>query len=162
MARRTSCLLLCILFLGCGSWLLAQHSPTLQTTAEGSAAKYTICNTGPCTLMFEPGRGKTWMLRKLDSGEPNWLPIPRIDSEKEAAALWRKSANFPAEAGKKDQPSSMDQILKNWGYVDIPLDRLNAGYLGIPVRIDGKNVYLMLDTGARSRTWIGSEPNICN
>lgn len=134
--------------LACGTWLLAQKTDDQPPRRGNQAAVYSICRSGNIDLLLDSVHGKTWGLRKLENGNASWLPIPRIDSEKEGMQLWQKTSDFNEEVGNKERTLPLDKVLEGRGYVGIPLDRLKAGYLGIEVRIDGKKVYLMLDTGA--------------
>ena len=133
----------------CGwSWLIGQQSPVRSAKPESKVSSYSLSKSGSSDLLLESVQGKTWMLRRLGNGDPAWLPIPRIDSDKEAAAAWRKSTNFNLEAPRVESELPLDKALKERGFVAITLDRLRAGYLAIDVRIDGKKLSLMLDTGA--------------
>ncbi|HTU22067.1 MAG TPA: aspartyl protease family protein [Gemmataceae bacterium] len=90
------------------------------------------------------------MLRKVEDGTPTWLPIPQIDSEKEAARLLRKSANSTGKDDKNKGSLPIDKILKERGYIEITLHRLRAGYLCVDVQIEGKKLFLAVDTAAPS------------
>jgi hypothetical protein len=73
--------------ISCGTWLLAQKSQGPISKHESQVALYSICKTSNSDLLLDALHGKTWMLRGLENGDANWLPIPRIDSESEEIKL---------------------------------------------------------------------------
>ncbi len=159
MSRRWSLLgFLSIICLCYGGWLLARNPPDRSAKSGNQTAIYSLCQSSNGDLLFDSQQGKTWVLRKLENGDPVWLPIPRIDSEKEAAKLWRKSADYAAKVNKKEQSlpinkiseesPSIDKMLRDRGYVEIALNRVRTGYFGIDLRIEGKKAFLLVDTGA--------------
>src|SRR5690242_15543225 len=89
-----------------GTWLVAQKSQDPPPKPEHPPAIYSIYKSGNDDLLLDTLRGKTWLLRRLDAGDLAWLPIQRIDSEKEATQLWRKSTNRIIEIGKSETPFS--------------------------------------------------------
>lgn len=130
------------------TWLFAQPSQDSRSKIEEQPVAYSVSNLDKELLMLDLFRGKTWMLRRLEDGKPTWLPIPKIDSEEDAAPFWRKSSNYLVGVGSDGGHSPLNILLKAQGFREVPLARLRAGYLGVEVRIEGKKVYLMLDTGA--------------
>jgi predicted aspartyl protease len=98
--------------------------------------------------MLDAIHGKTWMLRRVADGKPTWLPIQRIESEKEAAQAWQKSSDNSVKAAKTEQSQSLDAFLKERGYVGISLNKLKTGLLCLEQRIEGKKVFLAVDTGS--------------
>lgn len=145
---RQARLILVVVALGVGTWLLAKPSQDTSTKSGKQPAAYSICNLNNNVLMFDALHGKTWMLRRVEDTMPTWLPIPRIDSEKEAAHLWRKSSDNAVNSGKDRQSLPLDTLLKERGYIGISLNRLKAGYLGVDLAIEGKKVFLAVDTAA--------------
>jgi predicted aspartyl protease len=141
-------LVLIIASVGGGTWLLAQPSQKTSPKPAGQPVAYSITNLNKEALMLDSLCGKTWMLRRLEDGKPTWLPIPRIDSEADAAHLWRKSSAYSVKTGSMAGHIPLDISLKDQGFRGIPIDRLRSGYLAIEVRVEGKKVYLLLDTGA--------------
>jgi hypothetical protein len=148
MSRQRMFLTLVIGFLVFSGWLLALQSKDTSPKPEHPTVKYVVQQTGNGALMLDPLHGKTWMLRREDNGNALWLPIPRIDSEKEAVPLWPKTEAYNLGGLKKnEQPRSVSTLLKERGYVNISLDKLNCGYIGVQMRINGEKVYLILDSG---------------
>lgn len=141
-------LLLTIATLGGSTWLLAQASQQSPPKPGGQPIVYSVSNLENETLMLNSVRGKTWMLRRMEDGKPTWFPIPRIDSEEDAKQMWRKSSEYNVKANHKAGQIPLDMLMKEQGFQGIRLDRLRAGYLALEVRVEGKKVYLMLDTGA--------------
>ena len=134
--------------LGSGALLLAQQTHDLPLKSESQAAAYSICQVNNDVLMLDAQHGKTWMLGKGEDRTPTWLPIPKIDSEKEATQLWRKSAKLPVKDGKNSGSLTIDNLLRERGYVEILLQRLRAGYLCVDLQIEGKKLFLAVDTAA--------------
>lgn len=122
-----------------------QKAPRIQ---ENSSPPYAVQQVGEATLLLDSFQGKTWMLRRQEEGKGGWLPISKIDSEKEASQLWRKTTLYPLRNVKEDDPTkSFSSLLMKRGYICVPLDKLRIGYYGIQVRINGKRVFLILDSG---------------
>jgi hypothetical protein len=136
--------------LGAGTWLLARQSQDSAPSSGRKSPVYSMCNTNNNSLMIDLFEGKTWMLRRLEDGRPAWLPIHKIDSEREAMHLWRKSSDFTAKADEKGQSVTIDSLLKERGHIGIPLIKLKIGYLGIGLQLEGKKVFLAVDTAAPS------------
>ncbi len=141
-------LVLIIAALGAGTWLLAQSSPNPPPKSERQSAGFSLCNHNNDVLMLDGIHGKTWMLRKVEAGKPTWIPIPRIDSEKEAAQAWQKSSDNAVKVGKTEQPLSLDAFLTERGYAGIPLCKLRTGLLCIEPRVEGRKVFLAVDSGS--------------
>ena len=147
IGRQVRLILVIAALCGC-TWLLAKPSQDPSSKPGKQPAAYSIHHFNNDALMLDALRGKTWMLRKVEDGTPTWLPIPRIDSEKEVAHLWRKSSDNAANSGKDRQSLPLETLLKERGYIGISLHRLKAGYLGIDLTIEGKKVFLAVDTAA--------------
>lgn len=146
--RRQLGLLLVVAALGGGAWLFARKPQDVPPKSESQAAIYSICHLNNDIIMLDALRGKTWMLRKVGDGTPAWLTIPRIDSDKEAAQLLEKSVDGTEKVGTNKGSLSIDKILKERGYIEIPLKRLRAGYLCVDLHLEGKKVFLAVDTAA--------------
>jgi len=141
-------LVLTFVALGISTWLVAEQFPNSPPKSERAFTIYSIRNVNGDILMLDALRGKTWMLRIVKDDQPTWLSIPRIDSEAEAMRLWQKSLIYTRNDVKNRTPFSLDIILKQRGYIEIPLKRLKSGYLGIDVRVEGKKVFMAIDTAA--------------
>jgi hypothetical protein len=134
--------------LGGGTWLLAQQLQHVPSRDGKQPVVYSICKTNNGILMLDILDGRTWMLRRVEDGKLSWLPIQRINSEKEATQLWRNSSDYAVKTGKNGQPLLIDDVLKEQGYISFPLNKLKTGYLGIDIRIEEKNLFLAVDTAA--------------
>ncbi len=141
-------LIVVIVSLAFGSWLLALRSQDVSPKPENSNTRYIVQHAGDCALMLDPHHGKTWMLRRQDNGNAIWLPILKIDSEKEASQLWLKTAPYNlAGLWRNERPREISTLLKEYGYEKILLEKFNCGYIGIRMQINEKKVHLILDSG---------------
>jgi hypothetical protein len=98
--------------------------------------------------MLDAMRGRTWVLRTLEKGQPTWLPVPRIDSEKEAKQSWQNTSNYNTGEHNTEKSRPFDSLLKEQGYVAVPLKLLNTGHLCVNLRVEGKKIFVAVDTGA--------------
>lgn len=115
---------LAITALGSGTWILAKQAQDSTPKLERQAVAYSIYNPNNDAVMLDSLSGKTWMLRRMEDGKPTWLPISRVDSEKEAVHLWKKISDHAERTGKNETNLPLDVLLKDRGYLGIPLDRL--------------------------------------
>lgn len=101
----------------------------------------------------------TWLLSKKAQGPPSIgnvleknnaisLPNRTIDLEKDAKESGRTTVNSAEILKNNELTFTIENILKKRGYVCVPLDRFKGGYLGVEVGIEGRKVYLILDTGS--------------
>lgn len=147
-AKSKLALIFTVTVLGCGTWLLAQRSQDSPPKSGGEPTVYSICNPSNDVLMLDALRGKTWILRRRENGKPTWLPVPRIDSEKEATQSWQKGSNYVSKDKINGKALPVETLLKERGYVAVPLKLLNTGHLCLNVQIEGRKVFVAVDTGA--------------
>ncbi|HEY7331232.1 MAG TPA: aspartyl protease family protein [Gemmataceae bacterium] len=141
-------LILVVAVLSGGTWLLARKPHDSPPKSANQATVYSISHLNNDVLMLDAIHGKTWILREIEDGMPTWLSLPKIDSDKEAAHLLRKSANPTGKDSKNHDTLSIDRTLKERGYIEVSLRRLRAGYLCVDLQIEGKKVLLAVDTAA--------------
>lgn len=167
MSGKSQLTLICsIIALGFGTWLLADRSHESSPKSGRETPLFSICNSNDNVLLLDSLHGKTWMLRSLENGKPAWLPVTRIDSEKEGTQSWQKTSILTVGEQKNGKPLSLDSLLKERGYVALPLKLLNTGHLCINLRIEGKKTFVAVDTGTpfsylgiRSHVVVGKSPH---
>jgi hypothetical protein len=49
-----------------------------------------VAASGETAVLLDTASGRTWVLRQAGNGGAVWLPVHRLDSEKEARAWWEE------------------------------------------------------------------------
>jgi predicted aspartyl protease len=147
MSRQKTYLFLMSVFFIFVVWQLVLRSEDVSPKPEQPKSSYLIQQAGGGVFMLDPHQGKTWLLRKQENSKAVWLPIAKVDSEREAASLWPKTTIYNLEPQNKEQTKSLSSLLKERGYVRVSLDKLRVGYYAARTRINGNQVYLIVDSG---------------
>jgi hypothetical protein len=133
-----------VVVLLCSAWLLAQSSPSAPRPAAANEPRFRILTAEESVFLLDSTTGQTWLFQRRD-GKPGWTPLTRWDE---------KGNPIPAEAvpppakPAQVQPESPPVTPGRPGYLRIKLQNTLAGYLTLKARIGGKELTLMLDTGA--------------
>jgi hypothetical protein len=128
------------------AWLLAQTGPPAQQPQRASAseARFRILNAAESVFLLDSASGQTWLFQRRD-GKPGWAPLIRWDQKGNPIppeTVPPPSSPTPAPSGS--HPGTPGRA----GYVRIKLQKTLSGYLTAKARIGGKELTLMLDTGA--------------
>ncbi len=128
------------------AWLLAQSGPPTRQVPPVAAnqPRFQILSEEDNVFLLDSASGQTWLFQRRD-GKPGWGPLPRWDEKGNpipAEAVPPPSS--PVQAPSASPPGTPDRP----GYVRIKLQKTLAGYLTLKAKIGGKELTLMLDTGA--------------
>jgi hypothetical protein len=107
MSRRLPLALL-VVAAGLVGWASAQPRPAPADRGDAPASRYAVSPVGRTAVLVETATGKTWLLHEtVDSRRFAWLPVPRIDDEKEAAE-WLAME----ESLRRDQAKAREEQLR--------------------------------------------------
>jgi hypothetical protein len=130
-----------VLLLGC-RWLLGQGDP--------SGALRPVKEADNSTILRNDTSGGTWTQFRRD-GFAVWSPLPRL--QKSGTATSRVIDNAPhGRAMSSPRAVLLRKVLEQDGYSRVKLDRLKCGYLAVKTVVNGKSLYLAIDTGAPNTT----------
>jgi hypothetical protein len=73
-----------VALLALGGWVLAQQVQPDPKKADPGAGHLTVSPAGQSAVLLDTTTGKTWILSHSVDGTAVWLPLRRIDSEREA------------------------------------------------------------------------------
>jgi hypothetical protein len=130
----------------CSAWLLAQSGPSAPQAQAPAAneVRFRILTAEESVFLLDSATGQTWMYQRRD-GKPGWAPLTRWDEKGNAVP---SEAVPPPPNPVQPQPASPSRVPDRQGYARIKLQKTLAGYLTLKARIGGKELTLMLDTGA--------------
>jgi hypothetical protein len=128
--------------------LFAQTPEPTQNASKSGPGNYSISNAGENTFLIDSNSGATWLLFRSVDGKAAWMPLPLFKLEKDFED-WRKTAGAPIPAGKKETTAAgLKPILEKMGYQCLPMQRLKSGFLCLHVTLNGKKLFVAVDTGA--------------
>lgn len=101
MSKRFLLSAVIVALLGLGSWVLAQQVQPGPKKGDPDLARLTVSPADKSAVLLDATTGKTWVLSHSVDGSAVWLPIRRIDSEREMHEwLEREKARVPAPLKK--------------------------------------------------------------
>jgi hypothetical protein len=127
------------------SMLLAQGLSSAGESQTGgqppkadAKGRFSLHHLGGKVLLLNESNGETWLLNEQQgTNRPRWQPIDKVRPGSDAKAL-----------AKGDASLLVSKLLKEKGYHEIDLLKLRCGYLGVPVRINKAEFFLIVDSAA--------------
>ncbi|QEH37756.1 hypothetical protein OJF2_63470 [Aquisphaera giovannonii] len=125
----------------CAAAIAADGKPD-RAAEPASNPRYQVSAAGSSLVLLDVTSGSTWILGQARDGGKAWLPIPRGDGKE----VREVPDSLPAAPFAP--PPDLRRFLESQGYKRIPLRRMASGYLTTGAKLNGKELTLVIDTGA--------------
>lgn len=135
------------ILLGSAVLLAPAAQPASQLPQASRDARFQITHVEDNVFLVDGLRGQTWVFQRKD-GKPGWLPVPRWDEKGDKIQPEPAPVTDKVERPAVNGVFSLRAILESQGYVRIKLQRSPAGYLMTKAKVGGKELTLMIDSGA--------------